>query len=53
MSAAADLSLAGDDIFVGGELLEVHGAAGVQLIGADTDLGAVGEACGGIDIDRR
>ena len=31
---------AGDDVFVGAEFGEAHGAAGVEAIGTDTDLGA-------------
>ena len=48
-----------DDVFVGGQLLQPHGAAGVQLLGGDAhlaaeaELAAVGEAGGGVDVDRR
>src|SRR2546421_1270147 len=51
----ADLAVAGDDPFVGGEVGGAHGAAGVELVGADADLGAetvfpaVGETGGGVD----
>src|SRR5699024_5001485 len=53
------LSVAVDDVFAGGQLFHTHGAAGVHLLGRDadlraqTELAAVGEAGGGVDIDRR
>ena len=52
-----DLPLALDQVLVGGQGLESHGAAGVEFLGGDADLAAeaedaaVGEARGGVDID--
>ncbi len=51
------LAVAGDDVFVGGELGEAHRAAGVEFLGADAyfgaeaELGAVGEGGGDIHVD--
>jgi hypothetical protein len=36
--SAADVAVAAHDVLGGGELAEAHGAAGVQLLGADADL---------------
>jgi len=53
---SADLAVAGDDVFVAGQLLQAHGAAGVELLGGDAhltaqaELPAVGEAGGGVDV---
>ena len=57
--AAAGLAVAVDDVFVGTQLRQPHGAAGVELLGADahltpqTELSAVGEPGGGVHIHRR
>src|SRR4051794_5350684 len=51
------MAVAGDDPFVGGEVGGAHGAAGVEFVGADADLGAqavfaaVGETRRGVDHD--
>ena len=56
MFFSSDLSVAGDDIFIGTELIQSHGAAGVELLGGDahltaqTELSAVGEAGGDVDV---
>ena len=56
---SADLAVAGDDVFVAGQLLQAHGAPGVKLLGGDADLraepklAAIREARGRIYIDRR
>ena len=53
----ADMSVAGDDVLVGGQLLQTHGASGVELLGGDahlaaqTELAAVGKPGGGVDVD--
>ena len=53
------LTAAVDDELGAGQLAQTHGAAGVELLGSDADLralaelAAVGEAGGGVDIDRR
>ena len=53
----ADLSGSLDDVLVGRQLPKPHGSPGVELLGADADLGAeaellaVGEAGGGVDHD--
>ena len=55
--SGADLAGAGDDVFVGGEFFEAHGAAGVEFVGRDADFGAhaefaaVGEAGRGVGVD--
>src|SRR5699024_11931758 len=55
----ADLAVAPDDVFVGAQLGQAHGAAGVQLLGGDAhfapqaELAPVGEAGGAVDVDRR
>ncbi|NYI43289.1 drug/metabolite transporter (DMT)-like permease [Nocardioides aromaticivorans] len=52
--ASADVAVADDDVLGGRHLGQAHGAAGVQLLGADPDLGAepelsaVGEPRGGV-----
>ena len=52
---SADVAVADDDVLGGRHLGQAHGAAGVQLLGADPDLGAeaelsaVGEPRGGVD----
>ena len=44
-------------VFIGSQLLQAHGASGMQLLGADTDfcakskLETVCKSCGGIDIN--
>ena len=49
------MPVAADDVLVGGQVGGAHGAAGVELVGADADLGAqavlaaVGEAGRGVD----
>lgn len=54
-----DVALAADLVLVDHEALEADGAAGVDLVGADADLGAeavahaVGEARGGVPVDAR
>lgn len=54
---SADVAVADDDVLGGGHLGQAHRAAGVQLLGADADLGAeaelsaVGEPRGGVDQD--
>ena len=53
---AAGLAGAVDDIFVAAQLGQAHGAAGMQLLGADAHfapqakLSAIGKAGGGVDI---
>ena len=55
----ADLAVAPDDVFVGTQLGQAHGAAGVQLLGGDAhfapqaELAPVGETGGAVDVDRR
>ena len=55
--ASADVAVADDDVLGGGHLGQAHRSAGVQLLGADPDLGAeaelsaVGEPRGGVDQD--
>src|SRR5699024_6246773 len=55
----ADLAVAPDDVLVGAQLGQAHGAAGVQLLGGDAhlapqaELAPVGEAGGAVDVDRR
>src|SRR5699024_4948479 len=50
---------AGDDIFIGAQLLQPHGSPGVELLGGDahfaaqTELPAVGEPGGGVPVHRR
>src|SRR4051794_20363630 len=57
VESAPGLAGAADDVLGGGELAEAHGAAGVELLGADADLGAeaelfaVDEAGRGVDED--
>ncbi len=56
---SAHVAVADDDVLGGGHLGQAHRAAGVQLLGADPDLGAeaeltaVGEPGGGVDQDGR
>lgn len=56
MSGRADLAVAFDYPFVGGHFPQSHGSACVELLGADADFGskselcAVGERCGRVDI---
>ena len=58
VSLGADLTVAEDQILGCGQLPQSHGAAGVQLLGADADLGteaellAVGEPGGHVHHDR-
>jgi hypothetical protein len=40
LESVADLSVAAEKVFIGGQLLERHWAPGMQLVRADTDLGA-------------
>ena len=53
---SAGLSITVDDIFVAAQLGQAHGAAGMQLLGADAHfapqakLSAIGKAGGGVDI---
>ena len=53
------LALAANEIFVGRQFFQTHRPAGVQFIGADSDLraetkfAAVGEASGGIPVNGR
>ena len=55
----SDLTVAADDEFVGNELIQAHGASGVQLLRGDADLcaepklAAIREARGRVYIDRR
>src|SRR5437588_9361475 len=55
----ADLAVAVDDPLGGGQLAEAAGAAGVELVGADADLGAEAELAAvvepgaGVDHDGR
>lgn len=55
---SAHVAVADDDVLRGGHLGQAHRAAGVQLLGADADLGteaelsAVGEPRGGVDQHR-
>ena len=55
--SGARLPVALDHPFVGGDLLECHGAAGMELLrgdaylGTESELGAVGEAGGRVPID--
>src|SRR5699024_11914346 len=55
----ADLAVAPDDVLVGAQLGQAHGAAGVQLLGGDAhlapqaELAPVGEAGGAVHVDRR
>ena len=57
MGWSAGLAGAPDDVFVGAQLLQAHGAPGVQFLGGDAHLAAqpelspVGETGGGIDVD--
>ena len=57
MSLSADLTVSVDLVFIGGQLLQTHGASCVQLLCADADLGtkskfkSIRKACGCIDID--
>ena len=57
-AAASCLAAAVDDVLVGTQLSQPHGAAGVQLLGADahfaaqTKLAAVGKAGAGVHVDR-
>ncbi len=52
-----DLSVACDAVLVGGEFAEAHGAAGVELVGADADFRSeavffsVAEAGGAVVVD--
>ena len=52
------MSAAADDIFIGAHFAQPHRAAGVQLLrgdahfAAEAELAAVGEAGGGVDVDR-
>src|SRR5688500_12771851 len=52
---SSDMTVPRDDPLVGGEVARAHGAAGVELVGADADFGAqsvlasVGESCARID----
>src|SRR5690606_37150392 len=54
LSLFTHMPVAEDDELLGGQALQPHGAAGVELVGADADLGAqpvleaVGEAGGGV-----
>ena len=54
---SADLTGAVDDVFIGAQLLQAHGAPGVELLGGDAhfaaqaELSAVGEPGGGVDIN--
>jgi len=56
-SVRCDLAVAFDQEFVGAELTEAHGAAGVEAVGADADFGAVakfkaiGEARAGVPVN--
>ncbi len=58
-AGSADVTVADHDVLGGGHLGQAHGAAGVQLLRADADLGAepelaaVGEPGGGVDEHRR
>lgn len=53
----SSLAGAGDDVFVGGDFGERHGAASVELLGGDayfgseTELPAVGEGGGNVGVD--
>src|SRR3954463_2387623 len=55
--SGTDVSVAGDDPLVGGEVGGAHGAAGVELVGGDAEFGAqavftaVGETRRGVDHD--
>ena len=57
--SSADLSVAADDIFIGAQLVEPHGAAGVELLRGDAHLAAeaeltpVGKAGGDVDVRCR
>ena len=57
-AAASCLAAAVDYVLVGTQLSQPHGAAGVQLLGADahfaaqTKLAAVGKAGAGVHVDR-
>jgi hypothetical protein len=50
------MSVAADDVFIGGKLLKSHRTAGVKLLGgythftAQAELAAVGKAGGSVDI---
>ena len=56
-SSPADLAVAAEEVFVSGEFLEGHGAAGVEFVGGDADFraeaefAAVGESGAGVPID--
>ena len=53
----ADLAVAAEEVFAGGQLIEGHGAAGVEFVGGDADFraeaefAAVGEAGAGVPMD--
>ena len=55
----SDLSVAVDDVFIGGHFGKTHRASGVHFLGGDSDLCAkaeflaVGETGGGVDVNRR
>ena len=57
--SGTNLPGAAQEVFVGRQFLEAHGAAGVEFVGGDADLraeaefAAIGEARAGIPIDRR
>ena len=56
---SANLSASVNEVLVGRQRVQTHGAACVQLLGGDTDLSAkakltaVGEAGGGVHVDGR
>ena len=58
-AAAAGLAAAVHNIFIRAQLGQAHGAAGVELLGADAhlaakaELAAVGKAGAGVHVDRR
>jgi len=52
----ADLAVAAEEVFAGGQFFEGHGAAGVEFVGGDADFraeaefAAVGEARAGVPL---
>src|SRR6478735_12073969 len=50
--SAPDLTRTADNVLVGRQLLEAHGAAGVELVGADADLGAEAELVAVVEARR-